>query len=96
MYNILTQCENNVIDELKSIVKTGYGVDVEIRKDAIQSLIDKLCMDVGARGLRSVVFEYFNSILFDISSRKDIKKVIVGKDLLPQYETNKKDKQISK
>lgn len=90
MYDILTKCEGNVITELEAIVKTGYGVEVEIREDAIKTLIDKLCMDVGARGLRSVVFEYFNNILFDISTETNVKKIIVDKDLKPTYEYKKK------
>ena len=92
MYDILTKCENNVIDELKLIVQTGYGIDVEIKKEAIETLIDKLCMDVGARGLRSIVFEYFNDILFDVSKEKNIKKVIVNKDLKPEFEYKKTNK----
>lgn len=92
MYDILTKCENNVIDELKAIVKTGYGVDVEINEDAIKTLIDKLCMDVGARGLRSIVFEYFNNILFDISSESNVKKVTVGGDLKPKLDYANKNK----
>lgn len=90
MYDILTKCEDNVIDELKAIVKTGYGVDIEINEQAIKTLIDKLCMDVGARGLRSIIFEYFNDILFDISSKNNIKKITVGKDLTPNLEYSKK------
>lgn len=92
MYDILTKCENNVIDELKLIVQTGYGVEVDLRKEAIETLIEKLCMDVGARGLRSIIFEYFNNILFDISKEKNIKKVIVDKDLVPKFEYKKTNK----
>jgi ATP-dependent Clp protease ATP-binding subunit ClpX len=89
MYKILTQCEDNVIDELKTIAETGYGCEIDIKEEAIMSLINRLCMDVGARGLRSIVFEYFNDILFDVSKEKNVKKIIVDKDLQSRLEYKK-------
>jgi len=85
MFNIVTKCEDNVLDELKSIAKTGYGVELEITEKALMKLIDKLCMDVGARGIRSILFEQFTDILFEISSKENIEKIILDEDLKPKY-----------
>ena len=73
MFNIITKCDDNVLDELKAIAKTGYGIDLEITEKALMKLIDVLCMKVGARGLRSVIFEKFTDILFEVSSTKKTK-----------------------
>ena len=42
-------------------------------------------MDVGARGLRSIVFDYFNDIMFDIAGRTDIEKIVVNGELEAEY-----------
>lgn len=85
MYSIVTKCEDNVLDELKRVAKTGYGIDVEIPEETLLVLIDKLCMDVGARGIRSVFYETFIDILFEVSSKTNTKKVVLNKDLVADY-----------
>ena len=96
MYAIITKCDDNVLDELKTIAKTGYGIDLEITDKALIKLIDKLCMDVGARGLRSVIFEHFTDILYECSARENVQKVIIDEDFVTKYvetklKTNKKN-----
>lgn len=90
MFNIITKCEDNVLDELKSIAKTGYGVDLDITEGALMKLIDQLCMDVGARGIRSILFEHFTDILFEVSMKENINKVVIDENLAAKYIENKK------
>ena len=85
MLDILTKCEDNVIDELEHIMREGYNCEVEWKPEALNKLIDSLCKDVGARGLRSIVYEYFNDILFDLSSKTDVEKVIIDGELQAKY-----------
>ena len=85
MFAIITKCDDNVLEELKSIAKTGYNIDLEITDEALIKLIDTLCMDVGARGLRSVIFEHFTDILFECSTRNNVQKVIIDKDFTTKY-----------
>lgn len=89
MFAIITKCDNNVLDELKTIAKNGYGIDLEITDKALIKLIDKLCMDVGARGLRSIIFEYFTDILFECSVRENVQKVIIDEDFVAKYVESK-------
>ena len=90
MFNIITKCDDNVLDELKAIAKTGYGIDLEITEKALMKLIDVLCMKVGARGLRSVIFEKFTDILFEVSSKENISKVVFDEDFVAKYIGEKK------
>ena len=90
MFNIITKCDDNVLDELKAIAKTGYGIDLEITEKALMKLIDVLCMKVGARGLRSVIFEKFTDILFEVSSKENVSKVVFDEDFVAKYIGEKK------
>lgn len=89
MLNILTHCEDNVIDELSTIVKEGYNCEIEWSPEAFDKLIDKLCNNVGARGLRTVVYEYINDILFELSSKDNVEKILIDKDLKAKFITKK-------
>ena len=85
MYDIITKCEDNVLDELKLLIKNGYNVDLEITDKALMKLIDKLCLDVGARGIRSVLFEEFTDILYEVSLKEGIEKIVVDDDFVTKY-----------
>ena len=85
MYDIITKCEDNVLDELKLLIKNGYNVDLEITDKALMKLIDKLCLDVGARGIRSVLFEEFTDILYEVSLKEGVEKIVVDDDFVTKY-----------
>lgn len=89
MFNILTNCENNVIAELHNLIKVGYNTELEITEGALHNLINKLCMDVGARGLRTIVFEFFDDVMFELSYKTNVSKVLVNDNLEIQYITKK-------
>ncbi len=85
MFNILTKCDDNVLDELKLLVKGAYGAELEISEKALQKLIEQLCIDVGARGIRSILFEHFTDILFEVAEKQNIAKIIINDDLTAKY-----------
>ena len=85
MFKIITETDENVLDELKLTAKTGYGLDLEISDAALMKLIEELCMSVGARGLRSVLFEHFTDIFFEAASKTNVNKVIFNEDFTATF-----------
>ena len=88
MLDILTKCEDNVISEIESILKIGYNCDVIWGEGSFQTIVDKLCSEIGARGLRSVVFELFGRIMYKLSQEDNVTEIKINKDL--DYEITKR------
>jgi endopeptidase Clp ATP-binding regulatory subunit ClpX len=96
MLNILTKCEDNVISEIEILLNKGYGCNVIWGDGAFQKIIDLICNDIGARGLRSVVFERFSEIMYDLSMENNVESIKIDNELnyqvIKKKETKKKVK----
>ena len=57
------------------------GVKLEYEPEALEAIADKAIeMDIGARGLRSIMEKIMTDIMFRIPSDKSIKRVIITAD----------------
>jgi ATP-dependent Clp protease ATP-binding subunit ClpX len=63
-------------------VLLGYdNVELEFRDDAIEAIADKaIDMDIGARGLRSIMEKIMTRTMFEIPSNADIRRVVLTKE----------------
>ena len=80
LINILCQPENALIKEYQALFKV-QGITLLLEKDA-QIEIAKMALKqkTGARGLRSILDNILLNVIFEVPSRKDIKKVIINRE----------------
>ena len=77
LVRIITEPKNSLLKQYKKLFKLD-GVELEIEDDAIRKIAEKAIeRKTGARGLRSIFEHNMTDVMFDIPSRKDIKKVVM-------------------
>ncbi|NCC81136.1 MAG: ATP-dependent Clp protease ATP-binding subunit ClpX [Clostridia bacterium] len=82
LVSILTEPKNALIKQYQKLFSLE-NVDLEIEKEALLKIAEKtLLRNTGARGLRAILEEIMMEIMYEIPSRKDIKKVIITEDVI--------------
>ena len=94
MIRILKEPKNSLVRQYTTLL--GYDeVSLEFTEDALGAIADKaIDMEIGARGLRSIMEKTMLQTMFDIPSDDDIDKVTISKDCIvnetPPLTTKKK------
>ena len=80
MVRILTEPKNSIVRQYTTLL--GYDkVKLEFTPDALEAVADKAIeMDIGARGLRSIMEKTMLQIMYDIPSDRKIEKVTITKE----------------
>ena len=79
LMRIITEPKNALIKQYKKLLSYD-GVDLEVEQDAIRAIAEKAAAKkIGARGLRSIIEEVMTDVMYEVPSKKDIKKVVVTK-----------------
>lgn len=82
LVEILTKPKNAIIKQYTELFKID-GIDLTFDKDALELIADKACENhTGARGLRSIIEDTMNDIMFFLPSHKDIRSFTVTKDIV--------------
>lgn len=77
LIHIITQPKNSLLKQYKKLFSLD-NVELEIEDKAIEEIAKKaIKKKTGARGLRSIFESVMTDIMYEIPSRKDIKRVIV-------------------
>jgi ATP-dependent Clp protease ATP-binding subunit ClpX len=78
LVRILTEPKNSITRQYKALL--GYDkVELEFTHDALELIADRaLEMDIGARGLRSIVENTMTQVMYEVPSDKSIVKVIIS------------------
>ncbi len=86
LMQILSEPKNALVKQYKRLFEID-GVELEFEKDSLIA-IAKQAIDrkTGARGLRSIVESIMLDIMFEIPSRKDIRKCIVTKETVERHQ----------
>ena len=80
LVSILTEPKNALVKQYKELLKMD-NVELEIEDEALEEIAQKaLEVNTGARGLRGILESIMQEVMYEIPSRKDIKKCIVTKD----------------
>ena len=79
MIRILTEPKNSLVKQYTTLL--GYDkVRLEFSQDALEAVADKaIAMEIGARGLRSIMEKAMLQVMYDIPSDKKIEKVLITK-----------------
>ena len=79
LMRIITEPKNALLKQYKKLLAYD-GVDLEVEDDAVRAIAERAAAKkIGARGLRSIIEETMTDVMYEVPSRKDIKKVIVKK-----------------
>lgn len=90
LVKVMTEPKNAVIKQYEALFKMD-GVELEFSEEALEKIAELTVeRKTGARGLRSIIEDALQDIMFEIPSKKDIKKVIITGETIengkPQYE----------
>jgi ATP-dependent Clp protease ATP-binding subunit ClpX len=79
LMRIITEPKNALLKQYAKLLSYD-GAELEIEPEAIRAIAEKAAAGkTGARGLRSIFEEMMTDIMYDIPSRNDVKKVVIGK-----------------
>jgi len=80
LMRIITEPKNSIIKQYGASMKLDK-VELVFQPDAIEAIAEKsIVQKTGARGLRSIVENIMIDVMYDIPSRKGVKRVIVNRD----------------
>ena len=78
LVRILTEPKNAIIKQYTALMQMD-GVQLEYDEEALSAIADKAVeMDIGARGLRSIMEKIMTHVMFQVPSDKSIKRVIIA------------------
>ncbi|MCI4009926.1 ATP-dependent Clp protease ATP-binding subunit ClpX [Brevibacterium sp. ZH18] len=82
LMSILTEPKNALIKQYQRMFEFD-NVELSFETDALEAISDlALLRGTGARGLRSIMEEVLQPVMFDVPSREDIAEVVVTKDVV--------------
>ena len=84
LVRILTEPKNAIIKQYAALMQMD-GVQLEYDDDALRAIAEKAVeMDIGARGLRSIMEGIMTKVMFQTPSDKTIKRVIITADCITE------------
>ena len=98
MIRILKEPKNSLVNQYRMLLSYD-NVNLELSEDALGAIADSaISMEIGARGLRSIMEKAMLQIMYDIPSDKKIEKVKITKecitDMAPPTITRRQKPQI--
>lgn len=80
LVRILTEPRNALVKQYQRMFEID-GVELEFTPDAVEAVADQaLLRGTGARGLRAILEEVLQQVMFDVPSRDDIARVVVTRE----------------
>ncbi|WP_410612149.1 ATP-dependent Clp protease ATP-binding subunit ClpX [Amycolatopsis sp. lyj-109] len=77
LVNILTQPRNALVKQYKKLFEMD-NVELEFTDTALEAIADQAVLrGTGARGLRAIMEEVLQPVMYDIPSRDDVAKVVI-------------------
>src|SRR5699024_1937447 len=82
LMQILSEPKNALVKQYQRMFEFD-GVELVFEQEALEAIADlALLRGTGARGLRSILEEVLQPVMFDIPSRDDVDRVVVTKDVV--------------
>ncbi len=80
LVRILTEPRNALIKQYQRMFEID-GVELEFTEDAVAAVADQaLLRGTGARGLRAILEEVLQQVMFDVPSRDDVARVVITRE----------------
>ncbi|GAB4084855.1 ATP-dependent Clp protease ATP-binding subunit ClpX [Myceligenerans cantabricum] len=82
LVRILTEPRNALVKQYQRMFQID-GVELQFEEDAVGAIADQaLLRGTGARGLRAILEEVLQQVMFDVPSRDDIERVVITRDVV--------------
>ena len=82
LMEILTKPRNALVRQDQRMFEID-GVELEFTEDAIEAVAEQaLLRGTGARGLRAIMEEVLQPVMFDVPSRDDVARVVVTREVV--------------
>jgi ATP-dependent Clp protease ATP-binding subunit ClpX len=82
LVRILTEPRNALVKQYQRMFEID-GVELELTTDAIEAIAEQaLLRGTGARGLRAILEEVLQQMMFDVPSRDDVARVVITGDVV--------------
>jgi len=80
LVRILTEPRNALVKQYQRMFQID-GVELEFTEDAVEAVADQaLLRGTGARGLRAIMEEVLQQVMFDVPSRDDVERVVISRE----------------
>jgi len=80
LIQILTEPRNALVKQYKRLLELD-GVDLEFTPDALEAIADQANLrGTGARGLRAIMEEVLQPVMYEVPSRKDVERVVITRE----------------
>ena len=84
LVRILTEPRNALVKQYQRMFQID-GVELELTDGAVEAVADQaLLRGTGARGLRAILEEVLQQVMFEVPSRDDVEKVVVTRETVLQ------------
>jgi ATP-dependent Clp protease ATP-binding subunit ClpX len=82
LVRILTEPRNALVKQYQRMFEID-GVELEFTQDAVEAIADQaLLRGTGARGLRAIMEEVLQQVMFEVPSRDDVERVVVTREVV--------------
>jgi ATP-dependent Clp protease ATP-binding subunit ClpX len=82
LIQILTEPRNALVKQYRRLLELD-GVDLEFTPDALDAIADQANLrGTGARGLRAILEEVLQSVMYEVPSRKDVERVVITREVV--------------
>ncbi|GIG38368.1 ATP-dependent Clp protease ATP-binding subunit ClpX [Cellulomonas phragmiteti] len=82
LVRILTEPRNALVKQYQRMFQID-GVELEFEEDAVGAIAEQaLLRGTGARGLRAILEEVLQQVMFEVPSRDDVARVVITKDVV--------------
>jgi ATP-dependent Clp protease ATP-binding subunit ClpX len=80
LVRILTEPRNALVKQYQRLFELD-GVELEFESDALEAIADQANLrGTGARGLRAIMEEVLQSVMYEVPSRKDVERVVITRE----------------
>jgi ATP-dependent Clp protease ATP-binding subunit ClpX len=80
LIQILTEPRNALVKQYRRLFELD-GVDLEFTADSLEAIADQANLrGTGARGLRAILEEVLQSVMYEVPSRKDVERVVITRE----------------
>ena len=85
LIRILVEPRNALIKQFKKLFELD-GVELEFSPEALEAIADQAILrGTGARGLRAILEEVLQSVMYDIPSRGDVAKCVITREVVLEH-----------
>ncbi|GAB3313829.1 ATP-dependent Clp protease ATP-binding subunit ClpX [Geodermatophilus aquaeductus] len=85
LIQILTEPKNALVRQYRRLFELD-GVELEFSDDALEAIADQAILrGTGARGLRAIMEEVLQSVMYEVPSRDDVASVVITKEVVLEH-----------